>query len=469
MNDSRTPLRARAAATAAAVLISAGLGVAGATTASAAEVDVDDVTFTWSINDESGGGAYFGGCNFLVAGAAGDAGGSRLWTEADGFYSAQEGNVSIRKPDSAGGWVTPTWSTKCLNAAGTAVTTQAGSTTGNEVVFAGGVGTVDVAAGTAEVAWDGDLTIVFYGGMTYWTVSDPTLTVASDGTGTITGTASGYGADMYDPSLWVELTPREITLATLAGVSLAEDGFSVTPTYLGVEIEVEAGGPSGAQVRTGANWGGFPQSWVDFNVETGQAAYWYSSGGAADPKKPTNPLSIAWSVDGGDDPGEPGEPGGDGDIEVGVEVPEEPTEPGEPGVLEWSIASGAVNLGQASAQSDGRFYAEGTLPTITVTDGREGGPVWELTGVATAFTSGSDSFGAEYLGWSPQVLSNPGGAYPGTSTSGTGGLASAARLAIGLDGHNADASTVTALLDLVAPADTPPGSYTSTVTLTMVG
>src|SRR5699024_9931473 len=47
------------------------------------EQKIDDAVFEWSVNDESTGGSYFGGCNFLAAGAAGDAGFSHVWTEAD--------------------------------------------------------------------------------------------------------------------------------------------------------------------------------------------------------------------------------------------------------------------------------------------------------------------------------------------------------------------------------------------------
>ncbi|MFC5426261.1 LPXTG cell wall anchor domain-containing protein, partial [Brevibacterium otitidis] len=43
-------------------------------------------------------------------------------------------------------------------------------------------------------------------------------------------------------------------------------------------------------------WGSFPKSWVDFNVKTGQQQYWYTSGGAADPRKPTTPISVKYTA-----------------------------------------------------------------------------------------------------------------------------------------------------------------------------
>ncbi|PWD50293.1 hypothetical protein C8046_06065 [Serinibacter arcticus] len=186
----RPALRRLGAGLAAAALATT-TAVALAAPASAAAAAVDDVTLTWQLNEETGGGAYFGGCNYLTAGLAGNTGSSRLWTEADGFYQATEGNVSIVKPTADGGTISPTWATKCQNAAGGTVSPAAGSSTNNRVVITGGTGTVDLASGTATVAWDGDVTIVFYGGLTYWSISDPELTVAADGTGQLTGTASG--------------------------------------------------------------------------------------------------------------------------------------------------------------------------------------------------------------------------------------------------------------------------------------
>lgn len=59
------------AATTAVTLASAGL-LATPFAATAAEATVDGVVLDWGLNNESNGGAYFGGCNFLSAGEAGD-------------------------------------------------------------------------------------------------------------------------------------------------------------------------------------------------------------------------------------------------------------------------------------------------------------------------------------------------------------------------------------------------------------
>ena len=277
-------------------------------------------SFSWGLNEESGGGAYFGGCNFLVAGEVGDLGSSHVWTTAEGteHYRTSDGAVSIVHPRTDGSTATPAWDTKCIGENGSPVNTQPGSSTYNTAVFTGGNGEFDAAANTAEVRWDGAATVVYYGGMTYWTFSDPVLTVNADGTGTVTATGSGFGADMYDASKWVELPEREITMATLSGVEITNSGIVATPDYRGVAIEVEANGPSAPQNRELEGWGSFPQSYIDFQVETGQAAYWYTSGGLVDHKKPATPMVVSWDAENPIDADLPVGSGGGGDATGGA-------------------------------------------------------------------------------------------------------------------------------------------------------
>ena len=259
---------------------------------------ISGATLSWGLSGEAGGGAYFGGCNFLSAGAAGSTGSSRVWAEADGFYSAEQGDVRIEKPTADGGWVEPTWATKCQGPTGAAV--SAGSTTsftGNRVVLSNGVGSTSSATGTGTVSWTGSFTIVFYGGMTYWTASDPTLTVDSSGNGTLTATASGYAASMDDTSVWEPITPTSITLANLKGVELDADGFTATPEYLGVSVTTTGTPQSSKTTANEAYWGSFPQSFVTFQERTGQSSYWYSSGGARDAAKPTTPLTVEYTAE----------------------------------------------------------------------------------------------------------------------------------------------------------------------------
>jgi LPXTG-motif cell wall-anchored protein len=222
---------------------------------------------SWGLSNTANAGAHFGGCNFLSAGRAGDAGSSRLWTQADGFYSAQSGNVSVEKPNSVGTYAPATWATKCQDAGGTAVSTATSS--GSRVVFAHGTGTVDPAANTASIHWTGSFTSVFYGGLIYWSATNPALTVRADGTATLTASLTGYGASMTDPGVWTALPATTVTLANLSGVSVTPTGFTVLPA------------------------GAFPQSFVDFQQLTGEGPYWYSSG-SSDQDKRALPLTVAY-------------------------------------------------------------------------------------------------------------------------------------------------------------------------------
>jgi hypothetical protein len=281
-----------AAAAATTVVVSGG-------TASAASSSVSNVSFTWGISGEQGGGAFNGSCNFLSAGTAGNTGSSRLWAEGDGFYKATDGNVTIEKPNASGTYVQPTFATKCQTPAGTPV--NPGSPTslsGNRVKFSGGTGTVDVAANTASITWTGSFTSAFYGGLTYWSAANPTLTVNTDGTGTLTATLSGYGADQVDTTQWTTISPRTVTLATLKNVTVSATGISVTPDYLGVAVTVPTG-VTPQSAKTTANeafWGAFPQSFVNFQQLTGQSSYWYSSGGSRDAAKPASGLAVAYTA-----------------------------------------------------------------------------------------------------------------------------------------------------------------------------
>ncbi|MGL3806488.1 hypothetical protein ACSYDW_10355 [Paeniglutamicibacter sp. R2-26] len=254
---------------------------------------VTDAQFRWGLNKEASSGAHFGGCNFLSAGVAGNTGSSRPWTESDGFYTASSGETRIEKPGSSGTWVMDSWDKKCLDASGREVGTSAGEQgTGSQVVIDGGTGDIDMVRNTAEIHWKGSFSVAMYGGLTYWSATDPVLSVAN-GKGTLSATLSGYGSDRLDTTKWSKLAPRQITLATLPSVELGEKGIVAEPAYKQVRID----GVEIPQARDGANWGSFPADFVGFQAETGQGAYWYSSGGAGDGRKVASPIYAAYTPD----------------------------------------------------------------------------------------------------------------------------------------------------------------------------
>ena len=268
-------------------------GVIAATPAQAAQSTITDAVFRWGINNESNAAAFAPGTvNMLSAGIVTATSSSDLVTATN--WKQADGNVKILKRQSDGSYAAATFAGLRTNAAGTTITTGNGLNSGHIVEIGAGTGTVDPAANTAEIQWTGSFTSAFYSGMTRSWVTDPHLSVAANGTGTITATLGGYQTSMDDPSIFEPITAvQNVVVATLTGVQVTSTGVTVTPDYLGKTVDTGAGTP---QVTTGTNAGSFPQSFVDFQVLTGQSSYWYSSGGAADVRKPTLPLTVSYSA-----------------------------------------------------------------------------------------------------------------------------------------------------------------------------
>ena len=281
------------AAVIAAATLGAGLVAPAASAADSTAKTTNDATLSWGLSKIATGGAWFGGCNFLSAGEAGNSGSSAPWTASNpnpGYKSA-DGNVTIKSPDANGDLtVTPTWETKCLTPSGkaaTAYTNGTGTSTDATVNFSKGTGTIDTAANTADIQWTGSFTVAFYGGMTYWFAADPELKVNADGTATLTADLSGYAADRNDPSKWSKIPVQENkTIAELKNVKVTDTGFTVTPEYDSIKT---------TEVPDGGSW---PQDFVSFQDLTGQASYWYNSGASdanAKVKAPT-PITIAYTA-----------------------------------------------------------------------------------------------------------------------------------------------------------------------------
>ncbi|MCI2956393.1 fibronectin type III domain-containing protein [Agromyces atrinae] len=297
--------------------------------ADAGPLDLDDAVLRWGISNEANNGAFFGGCNFPTAGKIPDIGRGAVLTE--NRYSAESGDVRIEKPDASGAYVLADFDTRCLDRRGLPVTSNANSSfTDAQVVISGGTGSVDPAAGDAEIRWTGSFSVAFYGGLTFWYATDPVL-VVEDGVGRLTATVSGFGSDMDDLSKWDEIAPREVTLAELPSVALRSDGFTVLPAYRGETIRQDD------QLREGPHWGAFPQDFVDFQQIAGQFSYWFSSGGQTDSAKPALPITVGYEASSFTPP-TPTEPG--------EEQPETPTivievkkPPGEPRRATTAVAA----------------------------------------------------------------------------------------------------------------------------------
>ena len=348
------------------------------------EQKIDDAVFEWSVNDESTGGSYFGGCNYLAAGAAGDAEMARIWTakdagslfKTDGSGNFTDGNVSIVKDNGR----YSTFESRCETGGGDLVNGKVnaeadGNHTGDSVRITNGKGTVDPEKNNASIQWEGSWTFAYYGGMTYWTITDPALEI-ENGKGTITGTYSGYGADMDDLSKWQKLSPVDGDIVEIrkGEVDVTEDGFEFTPDFLGVSTDTNGRNVQAPKTKENESWwGAMPQDWIDFNVKTGQDSYWYTTAGGSNslqPRKKTNPLAVSYdqpvetpddgdhSENPDDNPKQPDDPGDDGKGDEGKKNSGDGT-----ATLYWSLnkeANGGAFYGGCNFLSAGKAKDSGS-------------------------------------------------------------------------------------------------------------
>ncbi len=145
------------------------------------------------------------------------------------------------------------------------------------------------------------------------------------------------------------------------------------------------------------------------------------------------------------------------------------------GAVTWTIPSNdPVALGGVVDQG-AYLQSTGEINPVTVTDTRTYQTnAWTLSGQLGDFTDGgANSIDGKYLGWSPKVTSAGAGATVGDALasgwdSGSG-LKSGAVLGSAADGHATGSGSLGADLTLKVPAETPTGSYTATLTLTLLG
>jgi hypothetical protein len=168
-----------------------------------------------------------------------------------------------------------------------------------------------------------------------------------------------------------------------------------------------------------------------------------------------------------------GQDGAQADITMDVPV-EESAPPATPAGLTISAKPGPVTVTGPAARPYGRdWIATGSLGNVTVNDDRRdsNAPAWALNGRASAFTApGIDEpISSENLGWTPALVSGPGTAGPVVTAAAVGGLSVDQTLATGAASDNENlTTTVTAELFMTVPSGTPTGSYTATLTLTLI-
>lgn len=177
------------------------------------------------------------------------------------------------------------------------------------------------------------------------------------------------------------------------------------------------------------------------------------------------------------------EVGTDG-VDVNVTIDEQAA-----GALSLSVAADSETLTEVEDASPDYREFVGALPDVTVTDTRSEVPegvYWYVTGQASDFvgSEGQDPITPDHLGWAPALVTEgngevaPGEEVPTSLDDSTNpdnpnnvGLAGEELLQLALDSAEASAAngewTATADLTLKTPLDVAPGSYSSTLTLSL--
>lgn len=169
-------------------------------------------------------------------------------------------------------------------------------------------------------------------------------------------------------------------------------------------------------------------------------------------------------------PEEPTEPGDATSADITVSIPDSAQPSGE---FTWRFSSNdVVALGEAAPLGDS-YVATGVLNDIEITDTRANpSSSWTLSGQASAFTAGDESFEASALGWAPRLSAEGAGAIAGDPVeAGVGkGLAAPSVLvsAPSDEYKGVDTAIVAADLALRLPLGQAAGDYASTLTVTVI-
>ncbi|GHJ45662.1 phosphate ABC transporter substrate-binding protein PstS [Catellatospora sp. TT07R-123] len=155
-----------------------------------------------------------------------------------------------------------------------------------------------------------------------------------------------------------------------------------------------------------------------------------------------------------------------------------------PGALTITVAGSGVVLPPMALTSDASLLSTaGMLPAVTVSDTRAGNPGWNISGQVGDFSDGAGHvIAGANLGWSPVLVSKQppqvvvlgavvvpaAGAAPGAPVPSGVGLAGGATLATAAPLGGNGTTMVGAELTLNAPTSTPPGTYSATLTFTVI-
>lgn len=267
------------------LLLTVGVGtpvIADETDGAIETVEFHDAVLRWGMTNEANNKAHAPGTwNFFSAGKIPNPGKGGTTLKSDA-WDQESGDVSIEKR-SGDGYTDATWDGLSTDADGKTIeSATSGRYSDHQFVFSNGKGVASPDGSKAQITWDGDVSVIFYSGMSFFYVSDPVLDVA-DGKGTLSGTLSGYRSSQADQSVWEEVDPCTVTLADLPSVALSEGTVEATPAFDDVKVSTK---------DFGDVTGSFPQSFISYHDKLGTAAFWHKSGSSTDKAKKALPLTI---------------------------------------------------------------------------------------------------------------------------------------------------------------------------------
>jgi len=158
-----------------------------------------------------------------------------------------------------------------------------------------------------------------------------------------------------------------------------------------------------------------------------------------------------------------GDEDGDG-VTVVVRVP-------ETGALALSLAAQQTELSEARLSADlQHLEASGVLPEVTVADTRLANPGWDVVAAVGDFSSSEGSIDGAALGIAPEVVSTSGGqsVTAGPVVAPGAGFVDGTVLGSAAAGAGRGTAVLGAELELHVPTDTPPGTYTAVITVTVL-
>jgi inosine-uridine nucleoside N-ribohydrolase len=158
---------------------------------------------------------------------------------------------------------------------------------------------------------------------------------------------------------------------------------------------------------------------------------------------------------------------GTGSIDVWIEVDGIPPDEGE---LTLTVPVDASVELEEGAQFQGARRFAGTMPQVSVSDTRPVAVGWEVVGKAASFT-GPSQLPASALAWDPFLVRGRSGLAAGAATAAAAdgglGLSEPSLLASGADPGRKGTADLGADLELATPVNIQPGTYSTTLTLSL--